>query len=127
MPFKVNVIINIWEVRPAAPEYNWYLLLSPEGADKSNDCNIFMMTVERYVWIIDELGKWKILIPRAGRKEAVGVVADVFVRLLKWQTRTMLEPDFNLWLLPARTSETWADMDCGRENGAGARVHQALY
>lgn len=122
------MIINIWEVCPAAPEYNWSVLLSQEGADRSGDCNIFMMTVERYVWIIDELGKWKILTPRAGRNEAVGAVADVLVRLLKWQTRTMLEPDFNLWgnrLLPARTSETWADMDRGGESGAGARVHQA--
>lgn len=104
-------------------------MFSQEGAHMSDDCNIFMMTGERYVWIIDELEEWKILTPRAGCKGAVGVVADVFVRLLKWQTRTMLEPDFNLWgnrLLLARTSETWADMDCGGENGAGARVHQAL-
>lgn len=120
------MIINIVQ---QPPEYDWSVLLSQEGADTSDDWNVFMVTVERYVWIIDELGKWKILTLRAGRNEAVGVVADVFVRLLKWQTRTMLEPDFNLWgnrLLPARTRETRADMDCGGENGAGARVHQAL-
>lgn len=94
------------------PERSWCVCYQA-AAEQSDDCNTFTVTVGRYVWIIDELGKWKILTPSAGRKKVVvGVVADVLVRLLKWQTRTMLEPDFNLRgnrLLPAQTSETRAD------------------